>query len=322
MMRLISIAMVLLVAGVFFSETAIASIPQSGEHAKDQIIEGSTQTQTPLMRAIRNTDSQSFQSLLKNADVNETDDQGWTALMLAAYFGEPSFVKELIKKSANVNARNKAGLTALFLATRSLIWNNNSDVEIAKLLIARGADINAKSSEGVSPLMNAAQRSRLKLIKLLIEKGAKVKDEDDQHRTALTYAIRSKNKAAKEAVEYLQTVGATGPIPEPDLLPRVAISVDQRPVPLNNPAPRYTERARLNGVEGIIIARVLVGADGAVQHVRIVKGLPDGLDEQAIRAAYALKFKPALKDGKPVAFWQAVQIEFHLRKGIGPGGSL
>jgi TonB family protein len=266
------------------------------------------------MQAIKHTDRKSFQALVKNADVDETDDQGWTALMLAAYFGEPSFVKEMIKKNASVNARNKTGLTALFLATRCLISDHNEDVEIARLLIERRADVNAKSSAGVSPLMNAAQRGRLKLVKLLVEKGAKVNDEDDQHRTALTYAMRSKGKDAKEAIQYLQSAGATGPIPEPDLLPSVPILVDQRPVPLNNPTPQYTERARQNHVEGIIIARVLVIEDGSVQQVRITKGLPDGLDEQAIRAAYALRFRPALKNGQPVKFWQAVQIEFRLRR--------
>lgn len=93
----------------------------------------------------------------------------------------------------------------------------------------------------------------------------------------------------------------------------VATAVDQRPVPLNAPQPRYTEEARKNKIQGIVVARVLVGADGAVKQVRITRGLPDGLDEQAIQAAHQLRFRPAMKGGQPVAFWQSVQIEFNLR---------
>jgi TonB family protein len=92
----------------------------------------------------------------------------------------------------------------------------------------------------------------------------------------------------------------------------VAANVDQKPEPLNNPRPNYTEEARKNGIQGIVVARVLVGADGAVKQARIVRGLPDGLNEEAIRTAYQMRFRPAMKGGKPVAFYHSVQIEFHL----------
>jgi TonB family protein len=92
--------------------------------------------------------------------------------------------------------------------------------------------------------------------------------------------------------------------------------VDQRPIALNNPQPRYTEEARKNKVEGIVLARALIGSDGLVKKVAIIRGLPDGLDEQAIEAVYQLKFKPAMKGGQPVPFLQTVQIEFNLDKNI------
>jgi TonB family protein len=91
-----------------------------------------------------------------------------------------------------------------------------------------------------------------------------------------------------------------------------ATAVDTKPIPLNSPQPRYTEEARNNKIQGTVTMRVLVGADGQVKNVRVVRGLPDGLGEQAIQAAYQLKFKPAMKDGKPVAFWMAVSVEFNL----------
>ena len=56
-------------------------------------------------------------------------------------------------------------------------------------------------------------------------------------------------------------------------------SVDIKPVPLTRPTPRYTESARANGTQGSVLVRVLVGDDGNVKSVRVVRGLPDGLTE-------------------------------------------
>jgi len=92
-----------------------------------------------------------------------------------------------------------------------------------------------------------------------------------------------------------------------------ATVVDSKPIALNSPQPRYTEEARKNKIQGNVTARVLVGADGQVKQVKITRGLPDGLDEQAIQAAYQLRFKPAMKGGQPVAYWIPVLIEFNLR---------
>jgi len=92
-----------------------------------------------------------------------------------------------------------------------------------------------------------------------------------------------------------------------------ATSVDQQPVLLNNPSPRYTEEARKNKIQGTVLVRVLIGSDGQVKRVTVTRGLPDGLDEQAIQAAYQLRFKPAMKSGQPVSFWKPVSIEFNLR---------
>lgn len=92
-----------------------------------------------------------------------------------------------------------------------------------------------------------------------------------------------------------------------------ATSVDTRPVLLTHIAPRYTEVARKNQVQGSVTMRVLVGADGEVKQIRITRGLPDGLDDQAIAAVRQSKFKPATKDGQAVPFWLLLSVEFNLR---------
>ena len=94
--------------------------------------------------------------------------------------------------------------------------------------------------------------------------------------------------------------------------PSVSV-VDTKPVPLNRLTPRYTEAARANGVQGSVLVRVLVGEDGIVKSVRVVRGLPDGLTEEALIVARQTKFKPAMKDGKPVPFWVGLEISFNIR---------
>jgi TonB family protein len=62
------------------------------------------------------------------------------------------------------------------------------------------------------------------------------------------------------------------------------------------------------------VLRVLVGSDGLVKRIAIAKGLPDGLNEEAVRAAQQLRFKPAMKGGQQVAYWQTVEMSFVLGK--------
>lgn len=93
----------------------------------------------------------------------------------------------------------------------------------------------------------------------------------------------------------------------------VARTVDTKPVRLSSPPPRYTEAARANGTQGSVLLSVLVAEDGNVKDVRVVRGLPDGLTEQAIDAARHAKFKPATKDGKAVAYWIGLEMNFNIR---------
>ena len=91
-------------------------------------------------------------------------------------------------------------------------------------------------------------------------------------------------------------------------------AVDERPILLNQPHPLFTEEARKNKVQGVVRVRILVDASGAVKEVVVMRGLPDGLNEQAIRAAYQMRFRPAMKNGQAVVYWlNNVEVEFNLR---------
>jgi protein TonB len=83
------------------------------------------------------------------------------------------------------------------------------------------------------------------------------------------------------------------------------------PVMLNRASAEYTEQARKNNTEGTVDLRVLVDKSGAVKFLRIVKGLPDGLNQSAEKAVKQLRFKPATKNGEPVEYEVTLAVEFY-----------
>lgn len=92
---------------------------------------------------------------------------GDTPLHMAVKNGYRKSIQLLIAKGANVNARNKAGQTPLFYA----IGENIQD--IAELLLEHGADVNIKNTSGKTPLSIAQENNNSDLIKLLRAHGAK-----------------------------------------------------------------------------------------------------------------------------------------------------
>jgi len=94
-------------------------------------------------------------------------------------------------------------------------------------------------------------------------------------------------------------------------------AVRQRPVEtaleiLSKPIPAYTDEARQLKIEGEVTLEVEFTADGGVRVMRIVRGLGHGLDESAMRAVQAMRFKPAQRNGEPVDIRTTVNIVFRL----------
>ena len=76
-------------------------------------------------------------------------------------------------------------------------------VEIAQALIARGADVNAKSAAGVTPLMIAAGHNNAPMIGLLLAKGADPSTKNNVGKTALDIAREARNEVAVTALQLL-----------------------------------------------------------------------------------------------------------------------
>jgi ankyrin repeat protein len=88
-----------------------------------------------------------------------------------------------------VNARNAEGKTPLHFASQgSYCGVNIALCHIARLLLERGADINALSETRSTPLHLAAQDGRIEVVRVLLKHGANVVAEDGRGRTALQVA--------------------------------------------------------------------------------------------------------------------------------------
>ena len=104
-----------------------------------------------------------------------------------------------------------------------------------------------------------------------------------------------------------------GPPPaEPEGPIRVGGDV-QPPVKVSAPSPQYTEIARKARIQGVVIVEAIIDKTGAVTNVKILKGLPMGLDTAAADAVKKWKFKPATLNGKPVAVIYNLTVNFRLQ---------
>jgi TonB family protein len=88
--------------------------------------------------------------------------------------------------------------------------------------------------------------------------------------------------------------------------------VDVKANLLKKPKPSYTEEARNYKVEGTVILRAVLSKTGRVENIRVVVGLPYGLNEQAIKTARKIRFVPATKEGKAVSMWIQLEYNFSL----------
>ncbi len=127
-----------------------------------------------------------------------------------------------------------------------------------------------------------------------------------------------KSRASAIRVENVKRLSSRlGAAPDPQLEKSREVYVVgpdvTEPEVLSAPRPNYTEEARRARREGVIILGAVIEADGSVDNVVLVKGLGFGLDE--ISAETVMKkwrFKPATRDGKPVAVKVNIETTFRL----------
>ncbi len=102
------------------------------------------------------------------------------------------------------------------------------------------------------------------------------------------------------------------PDPVPDLPLRLTAEMS-RPVPLHPILPRYTEPARRAGVQGTVVVEAIIDEQGHATDVRILRGLPMGLDRAAVEAIQQVTFKPAMMGNRPVRVYFTLTVNFAIQ---------
>jgi TonB family protein len=76
--------------------------------------------------------------------------------------------------------------------------------------------------------------------------------------------------------------------------------------------PEYSEEARKAKYQGTVLLYVEVDPSGKAINMRVLHSLGLGLDEKAMEAVKKWKFKPGVKDGKPVTVQAQIEVNFRL----------
>lgn len=81
---------------------------------------------------------------------------------------------------------------------------------------------------------------------------------------------------------------------------------------LSKQKPKYTEDARRDKIQGVVVLSAVFRKDGSITDIKVVRGLGYGLDEEAIKAAALIKFIPGQRDGQAVNVRARLEFTFSL----------
>jgi protein TonB len=109
-------------------------------------------------------------------------------------------------------------------------------------------------------------------------------------------------------------IGTTTVLPAPaEDQPIRVFGAVKRPEMLSGAQPRYTEPARRARIQGTVILEAVIDQKGRVTDLRVLKGLPLGLDQSALDAVRDWRFKPATLEGRPVRVFYTLTVNFQIQ---------
>lgn len=160
----------------------LSYLPMLTYAASDPFLERPSKNFSNLYAAISDLDEERLKTLLANgANINEPRTTFYYFTLLhdfSLYENNIEQCKLLLKHGANPNARRSSGVTPLNTAIRNL--SCNSSIELVKLLVENGANVDPKDNLENLPLLDAIDSCNEECISYLIDKGANInaKQED------------------------------------------------------------------------------------------------------------------------------------------------
>jgi hypothetical protein len=131
------------------------------------------------------------------ADVNKSDDEGWTALAWATYFDHHDTARYLVEElGADVNIPDNGGWTPLSLAA------SKGHFDVIRLLLRLGAGIDPKDDNGMTPLMIASAEKHYTIVKWLVKAGA---DTQNAEGSVTAVGVSREASASAEQTSYLES---------------------------------------------------------------------------------------------------------------------
>jgi TonB family protein len=118
--------------------------------------------------------------------------------------------------------------------------------------------------------------------------------------------------------ESLEPVDPFGPLPEittsfsGETVERVGAKGTTMPSCTYTPNPPYSDGARKLKLSGTVTAEAVINSEGKLESIRIVRGMPGGLNETTIAAMRTWRCHPVLRDGKPVPVLVPFTVTFRL----------
>lgn len=159
---------------------------------------------TLLMRSLESRDDLTkTRRFIKRADdINARDKAGRTALFYAArYAAEPQALAHLLQAGADVNASDKQGYTPLMRAAKY-----NASPEVAEVLVRAGADANAADAQGETALTLAARYNSPAVLKIMLRAGADPDVKTRDGKTAAELLAENERFSEQEKTDYRQAM--------------------------------------------------------------------------------------------------------------------
>jgi TonB family protein len=248
--------------------------------------------------------------ILKNA--GKVDCKPGACKILVANFALPSgdtsalglqlsdaFAKELVLLQTDFQILDRAQFLSFLQRERISTKFLNNDDAIRWLAKRVGATAVVR---GMTEDWGDSIRLRVTLLAADKEKEARMEE--------FTFPSSAELKEALSPIEaFPKNFSSADPtIP---LIAQAGVNGAKPPICKYCPEPEYSDAARKVKFEGTVLLQIVVAADGGVLSAEVVRGLPYGLSDQALRSIREWRFQPAMRGNEPVTCRVMVDVTFH-----------